>query len=194
MKNYKEMADDVIHRIDKYEAVHKQKRAMITRTVTSLCCACFIAMLGLGVWQSGLLDAKQPVTLDSPTDIGAKNYDADSKENNVSKLTSDYIVSKELQEQIDKLELQSGDKLGWIVYEGRLYMQLPNIDISNIKPNQYLGRASEFQGAYSKEGSEIDHVDGELYDVNGAPELIFVKLSNGSAVVLSANYLEYYGQ
>ena len=48
MKSYDETVKDVFLRMNEYEAVQKRKRRIISRTVTSLCCACMIAIIGIG--------------------------------------------------------------------------------------------------------------------------------------------------
>lgn len=197
MKNYKEMANDVIRRIDEYETAHRRKRTMIIHVVTSLCCICLIALLSFELWQNRQVKTKSLIPLKVLTDMTEKDNDHENKENITSLSSSNHAISKELQEQIDKLESQSSDSLGWIVYDERIYLQI-DIDISSITPNKYLGCASEFQGFYQKQQLESQNssgnVDGELYSVSGNPDLIFVKLDNGGSVLLSANYLEYYNQ
>jgi len=76
MKNYKEMADDVIRRIDEYEAAHKHERTMIFRTAAFLCCVCLTALLGFGLWKSGMAGIRQPVALNDSADIGKSDSDA----------------------------------------------------------------------------------------------------------------------
>ncbi len=196
MKNYKEMANDVIRRIDEYETTHKKKQAKTIYIVTSLCCVAFIVLLGFGLWQGRQFNIKHPEPLTIAADVKEKNNNYENNENSTTISSSNHAVSKELQEQIDKLESQSSDSLGWIVYEGRIYLQIG--DISNIQLNKYLGCASEFQGCYKKQVLESQNpsnrVDGELYSVLDNPNLIFVKLDNGGSVLLSANYSEYYSQ
>lgn len=196
MKNYKEMANDVIRRIDEYETSYKRKKTRTIYTVTSLCCICLIAFLGFELWQNRQFETKLPIPLKVLTDITEKDNDHENKENITSISSSNHIVSKELQEQIDKLESQSSDSLGWIVYGEKIYLQI-DIDISTINPNKYLGCASEFQGFYRKQQLESQNpsnkIDGELYSVLDNPDLIFVKLDNGGIVILSSNYSEYYG-
>lgn len=196
MKNYKEMANDVIHRIDEYETIHKQKRTKIIYITISLCCVAFVALLTFGLWQNRQFNSKLSEPLTIATDIKEKNNTCENNDNSTNISSSNYAVSKELQEQIDKLESQSSDSLGWIVYEGRIYLQIG--DISNIQLNKYLGCASEFQGSYQRQPSKpynpSEDVDGELYSVLDNPDLIFIKLDNGGYVILGSNYLQYYGQ
>lgn len=196
MKNYKEMANDVIRRIDEYETSYKRKKTRTIYMVTSLCCICLIAFLGFELWQNRQFEVKLPIPLKVLTDGTEKDNDHENKENITSISSSNHIVSKELQEQIDRLESQSSDSLGWIVYGEKIYLQI-DIDISTINPNKYLGCASEFQGFYRKQQLESQNlsnkIDGELYSVLDNPDLIFVKLDNGGIVILSSNYSEYYG-
>lgn len=190
------MANDVIRRIDEYETTHKKKQAKTIYIVTSLCCVAFIVLLGFGLWQGRQFNAKRPEPLTIAMDIKEKNNDYENSENSTNISSSNHPISKELQEQIDKLESQSSDSLGWIVFEGRIYLQIG--DIPNIQLDKYLGCASEFQGFYKKQvlksPNPSNRVDGELYSILDNPDLIFVKLDNGGNVLLSANYLEYYDQ
>lgn len=196
MKNYKEMADDVIRRIDEYETTHRKKQTKTVHIITSLCCVGLIAVLGFGLWKRGQFHVKPPEPLTISTEINEKNNNNENKEDIANTTSSSHSISNKLQEQIDELESQSSDSLGWIVYDGRIYLQIN--DIENIQLNKYLGYASEFQGFYQQQQLESQHpsnkVDGKLYSVLDNPDLIFVKLDNGGSVLLSANYLEYYGQ
>lgn len=70
MKNYDETINSVFERINEYEVEKKHKRKIITRTVTSLCCFCLVALLGIGVWQSDLFKPMPPTVLDGSSNIG----------------------------------------------------------------------------------------------------------------------------
>ena len=54
MKNHEEMTHDVFQRINEYKEAQKKKRRIITRTATSICSLCLIALLGISVWHSGI--------------------------------------------------------------------------------------------------------------------------------------------
>lgn len=148
-----------------------------------MCCCCFVALLGVGLWQGDFFKTTPPVTSDDSIVIGEKDYIDERKEDNTEVATSGQTISKELQEKIDELQSVAGDILGWVVYGDRLYMQNANIDIANIKPNMYLGRASEFRGAYQNE----DACDGDVYNVADNPDLILIKLDNGGEVILGVD-------
>lgn len=90
-----------------------------------------------------------------------------------------------LQKRIE--DLSSGDSLGWIVYENRIYMQDFNIDIDSLENNQNqlklsesLGRPSDFQGFYQNAGE----IDGDVYLVIEHPDIICIKLANGATIWL----------
>ncbi len=72
MKSYDELTNDLLKRRDRY--VVKQKRKRMMGVVTSLCCFCLVALLGFGMWQGGVFDAKPPITLDDSINIGDKDY------------------------------------------------------------------------------------------------------------------------
>ncbi len=68
MKNYEETINSVFDRIGKYEIEKKRKRKAVTRTVASLCCFCLIALMGIGVWQSGFLSRSN-----GPSGLGSES-------------------------------------------------------------------------------------------------------------------------
>lgn len=74
MKNYDETTNDLLERRDRYVADQKKKRKRVMGIATSLCCFCLVALLGFGMWQGGMFDAKPPVTLDDSINIGDKDY------------------------------------------------------------------------------------------------------------------------
>lgn len=61
MKSYNEMANDVFRRIGEYETEQKKKRKAVIRSVTSVGCVCILALLCVGVWQSGLFKRSSDV-------------------------------------------------------------------------------------------------------------------------------------
>lgn len=66
MKNYDELTSDLLKRRDCYVAVQKAKRKAAT---ASLCCICFVALLGVGLWKSGTfrLTIGDPILSSTPT-------------------------------------------------------------------------------------------------------------------------------
>ncbi len=56
MKNCDEMVNSLLERRDRYVAEQKRKRTTLTRTVTSICCICLVALSGFGIWQGGMFN------------------------------------------------------------------------------------------------------------------------------------------
>lgn len=74
MKNCDEMVNSLLERRDRYAAEQNRKRAVITRTVTSMCCVCLVALLSFGMWQSGTREKTPPITSEDSINIGKKDY------------------------------------------------------------------------------------------------------------------------
>ncbi len=74
MKNYKEIADSVFERREKYETEKKIKRKKVVRTLTPICCVCLVALIGFGAWQGGLFDKKPVQTLEDAVIPGIKDW------------------------------------------------------------------------------------------------------------------------
>ena len=80
MKNSEEMVNSLLERRDKYAAEQKKKRTIITRTVTSMCCFCLVALLGFGMWQGGVFNTTSPdQTLEDALYPGIKDNFDESK-------------------------------------------------------------------------------------------------------------------
>lgn len=60
MKNYKEVADDVFQRSEKIIADNRKRKNKIMKVGSMTACFCLIALLGVGVWQSGVLSNMAP--------------------------------------------------------------------------------------------------------------------------------------
>ncbi len=74
MKNCDEMVNSLLKRRGRYMAEQKKKREMLTRAVTSACCVCLVALLGIGMWHGVMSERQPPVTLGDSTVIGEKDY------------------------------------------------------------------------------------------------------------------------
>ena len=53
MKSHEEVTNDLLERRDRYVTEQNQKRKKLMRAAASFCC-CLAALMGLGLWQSGL--------------------------------------------------------------------------------------------------------------------------------------------
>ncbi|MBR5065283.1 MAG: hypothetical protein IKX09_03450, partial [Oscillospiraceae bacterium] len=66
MKTYEQMANDALRRIEEYETERRERRKVATRVVVPVFSFCLVALLGLGLWKSGILgNDKLPVIDDS---------------------------------------------------------------------------------------------------------------------------------
>lgn len=61
MKNYNEMATDVLRRIGEHEKKQRNRRNTIKRIAIPTCCFCLIMLLGVGLWRNDMF--KHPQTL-----------------------------------------------------------------------------------------------------------------------------------
>lgn len=94
MKNYEDMAKDVLQRIDAYEANQREKRAKITKAAASVTPVCAAAVVGVGLWKGGVLSANHnqfisstvesevsDVILSADNDTSAGRHSANNKNN-----------------------------------------------------------------------------------------------------------------
>lgn len=65
MKSYEEVTNKLLKRRDQYVVEQNRKKKRMMGAATSLYCCCLVAIMGFGVWQSGMLQNQPPVTLDS---------------------------------------------------------------------------------------------------------------------------------
>ena len=63
MKTYSEMANNALSRIEEYQENKKKKRNITIRTVVPILSICLLALIGAGVWKSGLFGQTSPRSL-----------------------------------------------------------------------------------------------------------------------------------
>jgi hypothetical protein len=73
MKSYKQMAEEVFMYRDKYREEKRQREKAVIKVGSSLCCLCFAALLGIGLWESGLLGQNPTHPLGDNTGSGWKD-------------------------------------------------------------------------------------------------------------------------
>ncbi len=105
MKNCNEMVNSLLERREQYETEKKNRRKMLTRTITPLCCMCLVALLGFGAWQSGLLEKQPMQTAEDAVVPGTKDWygpgeeelslNTDNTNSNDPKIESDNISDQE---------------------------------------------------------------------------------------------------
>ena len=60
MKSYEEITNSLLERRDRYVVEQNRKRKKVMGVVTPVCSFCLVALLGLGVWQSGMFGMMPP--------------------------------------------------------------------------------------------------------------------------------------
>ena len=58
MKTYEQMAHDALRRIEEYETGRRESRKAFARAAVPALSFCIVALLGIGLWKSGVLDRK----------------------------------------------------------------------------------------------------------------------------------------
>lgn len=72
MKNCDEITNNLLERRNQYLEERKRKRRNITRFTTAACSFVLVALIGIGIWQSGWLDGMQP-TIPDNSNISEQN-------------------------------------------------------------------------------------------------------------------------
>ncbi len=157
MKNYNEMANDVLRRIGEHETLQRNRRKVMKKAIIPICCFCLAALLGLGLWQGDFLNSTPQITLDDSTVVGEQDY-----------------IEPET-------NIQSGgvvDVIGVVKYNGAYYVQCCS-STKVYTPNKYLGESYDFEGTYQTYCSELA---GGLYTTKEDPNVLMVELKRGECV------------
>lgn len=62
MKSYREIADSVFERRERYMAAQQRKRKHTVSAITSICSCALVALVGASVWRSGVLTEDPPLS------------------------------------------------------------------------------------------------------------------------------------
>ncbi len=170
MKDYHEMAESVLYRRDKYVI---ERRKQTKKTVATLSCFCLCTLLGVGAWQLGMFDRKLPSNTSETTDIGENIGGSGMAQEKTQPSLENYAQEKQSSEM---------DSIGWLIWQGREYVQQGTSLEEKEKLDQYLGVVTEFEGCYQNNGD-----GGSLYTVKDSDTLLCVKLDNGAYIYLSCS-------
>ena len=77
MKNSEEMVNSLLERRNQYETEQRNRRKVMKRVVTPICCFCLVAILGIGLWQGDFFKSTPPIELDDTTHIGENDWGDD---------------------------------------------------------------------------------------------------------------------
>ena len=74
MKNSEEMVNSLFERREQYITEQRNRKRVLKRVITPICCFCLVALFGFGTWQGGLFNNITPVqTLDDALYSGIKD-------------------------------------------------------------------------------------------------------------------------
>ena len=152
MKNYNEMANDVLRRIGEHENNQRNRRKNMKKVILPICCFCLVAILGIGLWQGDYFSKTPSVKTENSTVIDENNY-AQPQTNNQSSEDREFI--------------------GMIKYGGANYVQC-STSTKAYTPDKHLGEACDFEGTFHlKDGV------GGLYNVKEDQNVLMVELKDG---------------
>ncbi len=154
MKNYNEMANDVLRRIGEYEIEQRNRRKIMKKVIIPICCFCLVALFGIGLWQGDFFNNTPSIKLDDSAIIGEKDYIEPETNNQASGV---------------------GDPIGMIKYGGVNYVQC-STNTKVYTPDKYLGEAYDFEGTYQ---TGFEDVAGGLYMTKEDPDVLMVELKDG---------------
>ena len=172
MKNYNEMAQSVLTRINNYETAKRHKKTVIIRTAVTVFCLCAVGIAGFAIQNAG---AKS--TVSTPEKIGHSG-----EESVISKTQSGESGGSDGK----KLAFAPSDALGAVIIDGTEYVQ----DYSDyaieetFTADKCLGDARDYNGTY-KNGD--GNISAEIYTVKESENVLLVKLGNGGEAVLIRN-------
>lgn len=169
MKNYNEMAQSVLNRINEYETVKKRKKKIFIRTAVPACCLCAAVIAGVAIHGAG---AKGAVSVPQSSLPESRENISESSENSSG---SD-----------GKKFAYADDMCGVVIVDGKVYIQdFTDYAIDEtFTTDKFIGDAHDFEGTYKKTG---DNISAEIYSVKESKNVLLVKLGNGGTVVLIRN-------
>ncbi len=117
MKNYEEMARDVLQRIENYESERRIKRARMTKVAASVTPVCAVAVVGVGLWKGGAFNPNHDQLISSTKESTASDLilsadnvtSADRHSDNSQNSTKDNFKTERLTQSTEK-ESTSNEK------------------------------------------------------------------------------------
>ena len=101
MKNYNEMANDVLRRIEEHNVIKQKRQKTIKRVVVPICSLCVAVILGVGLWQGDVFKVEPdlpPIDIvDTPT--SEETVTSEIPSTSVSETTSEPVISEQIKPQ-----------------------------------------------------------------------------------------------
>lgn len=180
MKTYEEKACSALKRIEEETEARRKKKRAVTKVLTPVMGLCLVAILGVGIWQSGILgrfDAVLPGDLPSLSEGSDGNTSGD-----VSPTSPEYAVYTDPVNLPENTSGVAADMIGCLVYKGKVYTQSADFytydaAIAQQLVGEYVGEAKDIlhclDYGLSKENWEVEFAStysGPVYKVNGYSE------------------------
>lgn len=181
--------------IEKSEEINKEKtsrknwsnRTMyrFTKGVAVAACLCLCVLGAIFIYPVISNPSKPSDRSEAPSSLDHNEEPINQEEPGsfVAEHRDETKVDQQLQERIQ--ELQSGDSLGWLVMDQKIYIQTAapskGDGHGSEDEDKYLGKASDFIGYYQNPES----CDGEVYLFDEDAGILRIKLDNGGEVFLA---------
>ncbi len=180
MKNYDEVTSNVMKRRDVYESKRARTRGILLRVGAPVLCVCLLAT-GAFIYVSNRPQTGNEVVMSglsyTPTDYEPDRTDA---------ATVDVLIlpPDETAKTVSVDVSDICDFIGWLVLpDGRCFWQT-ELSTEEYPRGERLGRATDFDGAYSRYLTEMNGIDGDVYSVPGNDGLVRLELENGAVLIL----------
>lgn len=156
MKNSDEMVNSLFERRDQYLAEQNKRHKTIMKVTTSVFSLCLVALIGFGVWRSGMF-RHTPAQTDDPVNTPPQGAIS--------------IPAIELKDSSGHLSM-----IGCVVYKGGIYRDAGSYlgeDAQKIEPllGEYLGHAKGTLNEWSKQDDYAEEFastyTGSVYAVKG---------------------------
>lgn len=181
MKNYNEMANDVLRRIGAHENNQRNRRKNMKKVILPICCFCLMAILGIGLWQGDYFSKTPSVELDDSTIIGEKDMandiDGSGVNNDIDGHWSPNGLEAPPSDSTNSATSENsdlGDRIGMVKYGGANYVQCSTTSKA-YTPDKYLGEAEDYEGTYQ---NDFEDIVGGLYMTKEDPNVLMVEMKN----------------
>lgn len=172
MKTYEEKARSALKRIEEETEARRKRKQAVTKVLTPVMGLCLVAMLGGGIWQSGMLGRYDaPIPGDTSSQGGSSI--ADTTDNTAYAVYTDSVHLPENNSGI------AVDMIGCLVYMGKVYTQSADFyQYDAVTAQQLVGEyVGEAKGTLDCWSSQEDWAtefastySGPVYKVKGYSE------------------------
>ena len=181
MKNYNEMANDVLRRIGEHETLQRNRRNYMKKVILPMCSFCLVALLGITLWQGDYFSKTPSVELDDSTIIGEKDMvndiDGSGVNNDIDGHWSPNGLEAPPSDSTNSATSENsdlGDRIGMVKYGGANYVQCSTTSKA-YTPDKYLGEAEDYEGTYQ---NDFEDIVGGLYMTKEDPNVLMVEMKN----------------